>query len=246
MKIYNKIINNIKDNLFGSYNYQKFVVITRSRTGSNLFISLLNAHSQIRAYGEKFNVLRDRTTKEIYNSIFPSKSFKKAIGFKIFYYHPQGSDDQSIWDFLINDKSIKIFHLQRKNLLKVHTSRLIALNSNQWGIKGKPKRGERNYNKKVLIDINELISDIYVTKKYIGKINNDFINHSMHKIYYNDIVNNKQKVIKKCFKFLGLPNEEVQSDLRKQNKEPLKNLIINYEEVVNTLEQLNMEWMSEE
>ena len=36
-------INDLYDKYFGVEDYQKFVVITRSRTGSNLLISLLNS-----------------------------------------------------------------------------------------------------------------------------------------------------------------------------------------------------------
>ena len=77
---------------------QRFIVLGSARTGSNLLLSLLSAHPQIKTYGELFNldmlpetsllqVLDDPVTflrQKVYQT---HKSEIAAIGFKMFYEH---------------------------------------------------------------------------------------------------------------------------------------------------------------
>lgn len=85
--ILRKVKNNLIQMLFWNYNYKKFIIITRSRTGSNLLISLLNNHPEIEAHGEIFRRLNGKTPKEIMANYFSQKPNRiKYVGFKIFYY----------------------------------------------------------------------------------------------------------------------------------------------------------------
>mgnify|MGYP006437466411 CR=1 FL=1 len=45
--------------IFDHENFTKFIVLSRSRTGSNLLISMLNSHPNISAEGEKFSRLNE-------------------------------------------------------------------------------------------------------------------------------------------------------------------------------------------
>ncbi|WP_280564143.1 hypothetical protein [Chromohalobacter sp. 48-RD10] len=76
--------------VIGDNRYRKFIVLTRSRTGSNLLVSLLNSHPNISADGEIFSKLNGRDYKRIISNAFSRQPrYIKAKGFKIFYYHPQ-------------------------------------------------------------------------------------------------------------------------------------------------------------
>jgi len=188
--------------LFRKENYVKFVIIARSRTGSNLLISLLNSNRKIRAFGEEFIRLGKNNCNTIYNEIFPKKS-NKIIGFKIFYYHPIDSDDTSIWNMLMNDSNIKIIHLRRENLLRAHISHLIAAKSDKW-----ISLEDNNIGldcKKVQIDMDELFKDFETTNGYISIIKDVFQNHKMIEISYDDLVNEKEKTMENIFKFLNAP-----------------------------------------
>lgn len=226
-------IRRIHEYIFGHKNYVKFVVITRSRTGSNLLISLLNSNPNIRAYGEKFNRLKKKNCNLIYKEIFPMKSYK-AIGFKIFYQHPIDSEDKTIWDLIKRNKNIKIVHLQRKNILRIHISRLIAGKTKRWS---SIKEGEIEVDtKKIFIDFEKLIDDVNNTKNWVNNLNNEFENNRIINIYYEDLVKNKNETIKDICKFLGVPHYKSSSKLKKQNPEKIEDLIINYNEIKEKLE----------
>tara|TARA_R110002124_G_scaffold287349_1_gene473554 strand:- start:6028 stop:6759 length:732 start_codon:yes stop_codon:yes gene_type:complete len=234
-----KALKKIKRRFTGHRSYRKFIVLTRSRTGSNLLISLLNAHQNIEAHGEIFARLHHKTSMEIWNNTFGIKrKWIKRVGFKIFYYHPLDSDDSIVWDQLLKDKSIKVIHLQRENLLRVHLSRLIAGKTDVWTNSGKEKTTS---SKNVEVSIDEMFDDFKQTQFLIEKAASDFRSHEFVDIRYETLAANKQAEMTKLFKFLDLPNEKVSSDLKKQNPEKLEDLIINYQEVREALENTEYE-----
>jgi len=114
---------------FGHNNYKKFIVLTRSRTGSNMLISYLDSHPNIHADREVFARLNGRHYKDILSKTYGKQPrHVKFAGFKIFYYHPMDDDKKEIWDYLINSKEISVIHLKRRNILRTMISRKIAGN----------------------------------------------------------------------------------------------------------------------
>ncbi len=76
--------------IVGSRQYRKFIVLARSRTGSNLLTSMLNSLWSIAAHGEILSWTRGRTLEDVLADAFCRyPHYVKAVGFKIFYYHPQ-------------------------------------------------------------------------------------------------------------------------------------------------------------
>jgi LPS sulfotransferase NodH len=236
----NKILNQSKTTIFGNKNYVKFVVVTRSRTGSNLLISLLNSHKHINAQGEAFRRLNNKTSLEIYNSIFPLKSLYKCLGFKLFYYHPLDSDDNLIWRLLEKDKNIKIIHLKRNNLLRVHVSRLIAEKTDEWA---RIDNSNLNINKKVEVSLTNLMKDFNETKNHIINTEKLFREHNVLEVVYEDLINNQQETIDSILSFLNVKKVILKSSLVRQNPEELKNLISNYDEVKNALIKSDYQYM---
>lgn len=229
-------MNRILNSLFGKHkkrNYERFVVITRSRTGSNLLISLMNSHPQIEAKGEVFSRLEGKKTRVIYDEVFPVKSDLSCLGFKIFYYHPLDSKDRSIWKILEEDKEIKIIHLQRKNLLRVHISRLIAGKTDAWT--SREEAGISADDKTVHISIDDLFSDIEESLDYIKNTKDRFCDHQVLEVFYEDLTAKRDQVMEDVFSFLDLPMANLTSDLKKQNPEELSALVSNFDEVMNRL-----------
>lgn len=221
--------------------YDKFVVITRSRTGSNLLISLLDSHEDIIAYGEKFQRLGKNNSSQIYNTIFPIES-NKIIGFKIFYYHPLDSDDKSILGQLKNDRSFKIIHLLRNNLLRVHISRLIAEKTDIWS-----SRCEKSIDSKMVhIDIKKLLGDFANTKNQILRTQRIFENHNFFEVTYESLINEREDTISNLLNFLEVPKAKLKSPYKKQNPEKLQNLVSNYDELYNSLINTEYSHMLEE
>lgn len=232
-KIIVRFLNYIKlkfyQSIFGKRNYTKFCIISRSRTGSNLLISLLNSNPDIKAHGEKFGKIGNKENYEVLKEIFPKKAIKKAIGFKIFYYHPIDSDDKGIWDFLRRNKNIKIIHLQRRNLIRIHLSRLIAIKTKSWSTNLK---NEINLNsKKVKIEYDDLRKDIKKTEKWIEDTNKKYRKNQILEIFYEDLVTKPKKTLSEIYSFIGVSNHKSETKLQKQNPEKIKDLVLNYDEI---------------
>ena len=93
--------------------YQKFIIISHRRFGSTLLIRLLNSHPNIVAKAEKFKNLENTTTLDVWDEVFDDQPEEiKAVGCKIFYFHPMGSEDKTVWD-KIDTPEIKKIHLIR-------------------------------------------------------------------------------------------------------------------------------------
>lgn len=216
---------------FGHKKYNKFVIISRSRTGSTLLMTLLNNHKNIICEGELFQRLNGKSCKQIWNSSF-SKQPKniRQVGFKLFYYHPF-DDDKSVWDFILKDKNITIIHLIRKNKLKSLVSREIAELTNKWA--------EYSYNKDAIKIEDKMISLNYYSclksfekiEFYENKTRNQFSEHNFLEIDYENLVEQEEKVIRDIFKLLKVEYQKVTASNKKQNPEGLKKLIINYEDL---------------
>ena len=234
----------LRDDIFGDREYEKFIIVTRSRTGSNLLISLLNSHSQIFARGEIFRRLEGKSCDQIWKAFFRKRPSHLAfIGFKIFYYHPLDSDDKSVWDFIQDDKKIKNIHLKRRNILKTYVSREIAGKTDIWTNKKNKKipLSER----RITVDLEDLKKEIDLTLQNQDDFGARFQNHDILDIWYEDLVKNKEKEMHRLFDFLGVEKQKVESSYKKQNKESLKDLIINYDEVSKALSKSSLKHMLE-
>ena len=76
----------------------RFIILSTARSGSNLLISLIKNHPNIKIYGELFNLnsLEPNLQKDVLNDPIDYLNHKlyrrqpfwiKSVGFKIFYYH---------------------------------------------------------------------------------------------------------------------------------------------------------------
>lgn len=222
--------------IFGNRNYQKFVIITRSRTGSNFFISLLNSHPALEGHGEVYGNLAGQSVQEIWDGVFSKKgNWVSFVGFKIFYYHPMDSDDRSIWDKILADKSIKIIHLVRENMLRTYVSREIAGKLDVWAQKENSKKFTTE-EKKIEVDIEACIAEFSKIKEWESNAQKQFSGHDSTILKYEDLVADNQGKMNEIFNFFGVPEREVASKLKKQNPETVQDLVTNYEELKPALE----------
>jgi len=212
----------------------QFVIIARSRTGSNLLASLLNAHPDVTVHWEVFQKVENTTCKHIYDKMVQNSRGCMQMGFKLFYYHPIGSDDKSIWDMLGANRKIKIIHLTRNNLLRVHISRLIAGRTNEWLAESQSKL--RSPGKAVHVDVTRMLSDFCQTRAHINDVQQRFRNHELFDVTYEELTTRQQSVVDAVFNFLRVPALKVQSRLMRQNPEPISALVSNYAEVKQALE----------
>ena len=220
--------------------YRKFFVITHARSGSNLLNACLRTNPHIFAAGELFaqhNRKNGENFDTILSELFSERDKKiELVGCKLFYYHLTDTE----WQKLIDMPDLKIIHLIRKNTLRTLTSLKIAANTGKWRISEKTKSIPLT-KKKVTFNCENLRKRMEKIELWQLTTIEKFENHSLCNVYYEDIVSNTDTVMKSISNFLGLETKlNFSLSLKKQNPEPLSNLIENYQELSNYFK--NTKW----
>lgn len=225
----------------GHSDFTRFIVLSRSRTGSNLLISLLNSHPNIFCENEVFAKLNGRNHEDILARVYAKQAIHiKAKGFKIFYYHPTDDKLSDIWNTLISDKSVKVIHLKRRNVLRTVTSRKILESTKEY-MRRKSNGCNDIKPKKTEFSVRELHFLFNETRNYENKAENDFQNHDLLSLYYEDLARDTDETVKKIVKFLGINHMHPSStNLAKQNPQQLEVLINNFYELKSAF--LETEW----
>ena len=215
----------------GHTNFRRFIILSRSRTGSNMLISFLNSHPNVHAKGEIFNRLNGRNYKEIFAEVYANQPLHiKAKGLKIFYVHPIDDKSNDVWDNLISMNNLWVIHLKRRNILRTLISRKIAGLQDVWSVSsGKSDKNDRN--KAVVFTIEELNKGFKQTKEWEKSGDEKFKKHPLISVYYEDLVNNPEGIFASITDFLNVKYEPAKTSLRKQNPEKLRDLMINYSEL---------------
>ena len=214
-------------------NYSKFIIVSHARSGSNLLLNSLNSHPNLVAEHEVF-AAHNRQIGEnfdpILNNLFSEKPENcKAVGCKIFYYHL----NQDEWQQLGKIPNLKVIHLQRENSLKMVVSMKVAFKTSQWGMTDESERIDASQ-KQVYLDYDFLRNKFEDIKSWQDKIQQLFPSEEIANVFYQDLVTRHEATIESLFSFLGLPAiavEKVKIKHKKQNPEPLSQLIQNYDEL---------------
>ena len=95
-----------------------YLILTRSRSGSNLFKDYLNSHPKVKSHGEVFGSIKNNKIENIIEEVYSAENNPHASGFKFFYYHPNGEPHGSdtarnIWAHLKAIPGLKVFNLIR-------------------------------------------------------------------------------------------------------------------------------------
>jgi LPS sulfotransferase NodH len=225
-----RLINYKLFSAFGGTDFVPFIVLTRSRTGSNMLISMLDSHPNIRAEGELFRDLNPKLSGFALDLVFSRQPrHVRASGFKIFYGHARKGGATSVWDKLERMDRLSVIHLKRKNILRTVVSDRIARDQGVWLAKSSkdlPKRCKR-----IKLPIAEAERAFSLTKLRELEGDRRFGAHRRLELYYEDLVSDAQATFQKVTEFLNVPYVEPTIQLRKQNPEPLKDLLVNYDEL---------------
>jgi LPS sulfotransferase NodH len=227
----------------GSRHYTSFVILCEPRTGSTLLHTYLNFHPNIKSYGE---VIREQVEKNHGSDpvFLPTKVFKphgrhlQAIGLKLFYFyydHPAYSDT---FKEIVQQKDIKIIHLVRKDIFQLYVSLKIAQKTNIWS----SSNGNSNKKSKPKIFIKtdefEIFAQTYIQRQHYFKML--FKPHEVLFISYEDLTTNPQTILEQAQKFLGVKPKHLLSLLKKQNIDALESVVINYDDIRKTIDQITV------
>lgn len=216
--------------LFGHETYVRFIVLTRSRTGSNLVVSFLNSHPQVFSEGEIFARIQGRDALVRLKSAFGRQPRHiKAKGFKLFYYHPLDADGTVLWRELESMREIRVLHLTRRNVLRTLLSRKIAGMQDKWTATKYDK--SEVLRRRVHFSVQELEEGFRQTREWERVAEARFHAHPMLKVTYEDLVRDPRQQNARMLEFLALDDLAPSTSLRKQNPEHLGSLIDNYSEL---------------
>jgi LPS sulfotransferase NodH len=229
---------------FGHFRFKRFIVLSRSRTGSNMLVSFLNSHPNILVNGEILGTLSGRNYINVLTTAYGKEPYYvKAKGFKIFYYHPSDDTNGNVWDYLVNMKDLYVIHLKRRNILRTLTSRKIAGVLDVWSTKANDSRSDDSARpKKISFTIDELTKGFEQTRQWEQNGDSMFNNHPMASVYYEDLVDDVESCFRNITDFLGVPYMHPQTGLKRQNPEKIRDLVSNYDELKTAFE--GTQWQS--
>lgn len=217
--------------LTGHRDYIPFIVLTRSRTGSNLLISFLDSHPNVHARGEIFTLLGNRDYQRVLNSIFGKNPRNvKAVGFKLFYYHPRDNSCPELWNTLVQMPELHVIHLKRQNILRTLLSRRIALKQDLWEIKQPGQNGTIS-DRQVSFTRSELLEGFQKTRLWEQKYSKKFAEHPILEVNYENLIENPEKEFHLITRFLKLNSHIPHTCHQQQNPEKTSDLILNYKEL---------------
>ena len=230
-----------REKTFPDSQFTPFIVLARSRTGSNMLISFLNSHPNIIANGEIFHTINDKDCLNILEKEFAEQSpHVKAKGFKVFYYHPLDDPKSDLWQHLVNIKNLHIIHLKRRNILRTLISRKIAGNQKIWSVKKASDFLIPSLGNAIEFNARELEKGFITTREWEKKGDDLFRNHPLLNVFYEDLVKEPEELFKKITRFLGVCYIPPSTDLQKQNSEKTTELLINFDELKSHF--ANTEW----
>jgi LPS sulfotransferase NodH len=227
-----------------SKHYTPFIILCEPRTGSTLLHTYLNFHPNIKSFGE---VIREQVEKDHQSDphLLKTKIFKsqgthlKAIGLKLFYFyydHPAYSDS---FRQIVELKNTKVIHLIRKDIFKLYVSLKLAQKTNIWS-SSKTHRNQKN-KLRVFIKTDEfkVFAETYIQRQQYFKML--FKTHEVLSICYEDLTTKPQIILEQVQSFLGVKPKHLQSLLRKQTVDNLESVVVNYDEIRRTIEQITFE-----
>lgn len=233
---------------------KNIVTFHTHRCGSTVLGDLLNQHPEIHWDGEIY----DRLTKYCTNKM--KKKPVKYIDYRKNYVtYPYYGMEVTIVHLIHFFKHLKLTEfikilkskgfdnfiiLERKNYLRRMISGYILFET----MKFKSKNSNPKLNKITLPviykDGETIIDKIEFLKKFYSDLNDIMKNEKHLKLYYeDDILTNPVIACEKVIDFLDIKMHSPNINLKKQNPFPIKDILINFEEVEKHLKNTKFEWM---
>ena len=236
--------------LRGHKDYTPFIILARSRTGSNFLRGLLNTHPQIIVLGELFQndqqigwaypgysqshqnlaLFRQKPVDFLSRKVFrnfPTQT--KAVGFKIFYYHAHSGNWQPVWPYLQQQKNLRVIHIKRRNLLKTYLSKKKADLTDVWVHTNGNHQTRKPFS--VALDFDECQETFSQTRAWENEYNAFFGNQKILEIFYEDLADDYAEEMERVFSFLDVEQFPVEPQTHKQSKKPLSETIENYSKI---------------
>lgn len=218
---------------------RRFAIVGTARTGSNFLSSGLKTSPSIRMYHEIFadhNRQIGKDFEKVLATVFqPESRSTEVVGFKVFYNHL--TDEE--WQKLLSHRELKAIHLTRRNRIKTVISLEIAFKTGRW-TKSRSSGGSED--KRLTLDPAKLLKRLEQIEDGESLTRARFSDRPLLEVVYEELVRSPREVFAVIGSYLGV--SDIDPDkirLKRQNPEPLKQLITNYEEVKAVLSNTRFE-----
>jgi LPS sulfotransferase NodH len=232
----------------GHTDYTRFIILGRSRSGTNLLRGLLNAHSRVLAFGELFQNadtiswgLSDYGQSDWLLSLFRSDAIRflesqvfrrmpkhiEAVGFKLFYYHAHTPEWEPLWAYLAAQPQLRVIHIKRNNLLRTYLSRMRAALTDRWV----NLTGEKEVYEPIYLDYEKCLADFTQTRAWEQQYEQFFAQQPMLTVHFESLASDYNAEMQRVQAFLGIQPEAVAPQTHRQSHEPLSAAIANYAEL---------------
>jgi LPS sulfotransferase NodH len=223
--------------------YVKFAILTEGRTGSTMLHTCLQQHANILSHSEVFNLglftadpkrteaIKRDPVEYLYTYVFVDYArVTRAVGFKMLYSQCPSLDCQGFLQRII-DTGVRIIHLQRRNVLAMYVSGLVAQDENRWHIFG-GEHAEHLERQSIIVSHDEYIG--FVTR-YITEVKrwDRFLRNVSHlDVYYEDLTADMDRELGRIGKFLGVRFKKgIRPLTKKRITQPLSEIVANYAEL---------------
>ncbi len=228
------------------------ILLTSQRTGSSFLIDCLYSHPDIEPCGElligaaeKFQPLTKGRLRPLakfwrfaragawlprrhMENFFRSGQARVRL-FKAMYNH---ISNPITLGYLRSHTEIRVLHLRRRNLLKMHVSRKL-MGSGKRVQSMKPLAGAQ-----VRIDPAEALASMRRARRQYQRFEEVFSAHPRLQLVYEDLISQQTidpKVSDAICDFLGIERVELTSKLVKLNPDPLSKIVTNYDELADAI-----------
>lgn len=182
----------------------------------------------------------------------------RAVGFKFHYEHTWGNDP-SLADYLAADTDLRVIHLTRRNRLRTLVSRNLALKTGRWleyetpKTEAAPEPPSKRWRKrlrlaltsfrsrnakdpsamerKLTISPDELREFCATTETQEREWTKRMAAHPILTFAYEDLAADMDTWFANAQRFLGVDHLPLATRMRRQNPEPLRELITNYDDL---------------
>lgn len=223
--------------LIGWKKYRRVVIVSRSRSGSNMLCSLLESHPDCFMWREVFRSPQYFTpsiTRYLIHGRYLRKF--KIVGYKVFYYH---AVPDNFWEQTIADDTIRIIHLVRNNHLGTFVSLREAKANAKWQTFKENKNQQPQTKLKVKTD--DMVSFITKNEAMINNMNNRLQGRrNVLQLSYEELVegSGRNKVCEFLQDSLN-PRKYGVPENKKQSVGSISERIANIDEVEMTLREFN-------
>jgi ABC-type polysaccharide/polyol phosphate transport system ATPase subunit len=218
---------------FKSKPLTRFAIAGYARTGSNYVSAALASAADVKMHTEIFaahNRQPGTDYKILLSRLYESVGDEiRALGFKLFYNHFTEEE----WSDFSGRAEFRIIHLTRRNRLRRMVSEDIATKTGQWVLTdiADKKRAE-----KIWLDPDTVIERIVSVENRESWFREQFSEHAVLEVVYEDMMLNMGATFKAITGFLGIEALQPRKvHLLQQNPEPLSELIENYSDIQEML-----------